>query len=522
MPADALDERLADLVEGIVRIAGGDLETRLPVSESRDQLDAVITGFNVMAQELMGAQGELEARVKTRTAMLMDAYRKMELMALTDPLTKLFNRTALETTLETSLSEAEVGGWPAMLLLDLDAFKSVNDTLGHSAGDEVLKIVATRLRSVVRKEDTVARLGGDEFAVVLQDTSSIRARKVAARIVSALAVPVLVDDMEVTAGASVGIAIPKAGDSALDVILYADTAMYAAKRDPQTQITIFTPELLHARQLRSALGDDLREAIENQQMLVYYQPIVALASGIVTGVEALVRWQHPARGLLMPDDFIPLAEEIGAMTQLTANVLETAVRQLRSWQDTLDLGPDFTVRVNLSAAELQRTELIDDVRRILGDANVSPGSLVLELTESTLVMGNGWDTYSMRGLQNLGVGLEIDDFGTGYSSISYLRRLPVSAVKVDRSLVGDAVSDPKQRAFVAAILQLVHACRLNATFEGIETPEQAGMLTDLDCHSGQGYYFGRPMPASEIDAALLTSFLSTPWRNPIPVQAASH
>lgn len=512
MSADVPDPRLGELVDGIVRIAGGELNTRIEISTARDQLDAVIAGFNLMAEELMVAQAELEARVKTRTSMLTDAYRKMELMALTDPLTQLRNRSALETALESSLAEMETGGAPALLLLDLDSFKGINDTLGHSAGDTVLKIVADRLRACVRKADTVARLGGDEFAVVLQDTSVARAQRVGRRIITAIAQPVTVDDKELSLGASVGIAIPKPDDSALDLILYADTAMYSAKREASASVVVFNPMMLSVRQMQSALAAGLRQAIDRNELVLHYQPVVELATGTLMGVEALVRWQHPHRGLLMPDEFIELAEEIGAMTDLTAWVLQSALAQVRRWHESLELDPRFTMRVNISATQLQRPELLDDVRHILAAEDISASALVLELTESALVAGNEWDAYSFKGLRQLGVGLAVDDFGTGYSSICYLRTLPVDAVKLDRSLIGNPGETAAQRPFIAAILQLVAACNLAATFEGVETREQAELLTVLGCQSAQGYYFSRPVPAGQINAELLAHLQGTPWR----------
>ncbi|MGA7206086.1 MAG: EAL domain-containing protein [Specibacter sp.] len=511
MSHDVPDSRLGELVEGIVKIAGGELDTRIEASPARDQLDAVIAGFNLMAEELMVAQGELEARVKTRTSMLMDAYRKMELMALTDPLTQLRNRTALETALESSLAEMEIGGSPALLLMDLNSFKGINDSLGHSAGDTVLKLVADRLRACIRKDDTAARLGGDEFAVVLHDTSAARAQRVARRIITALAQPARVDDKELTVAASVGIAIPKTDDSALDLILYADTAMYVAKRDTVSNVVVFDPMMLSVRQMHSALAAELRHAIDHSELVLHYQPVVELATGTLIGVEALVRWQHPVRGLLLPDDFIELAEEIGAMTAMTAWVLETALAQLRQWRNTLELDPNFTMRVNISATQLQRPELLEDVRRFLVAEDIKAGSLVLELTESDAVAGNAWDAYSFTGLRRLGVGLSIDDFGTGYSSISYLRTLPVDAVKLDRSLIGSPEDPAGQRPFIAAILQLVGACNLVATFEGVETREQAELLTMLGCHSAQGYYFSRPVPSTQINAGLLARLHGAPW-----------
>lgn len=511
-PSEPTAERVAELLAGLGRIGSGDLNVTMPVSGTGDQLDTVITGVNLMTAELLATQNQLEARMKSRTAMLMDAFRKMELMALTDPLTKLRNRAALETALESSVAEAASQGAPALLLLDLDSFKAINDTLGHSAGDTVLKAVAERLRATVRKEDTVARLGGDEFAIVLQNTSTNRARVVANRIVTALKQPVKLHDREVAVAASVGIAISTSGASAVDLVLYADTAMYAAKKAIDTNVVLFSPTLLKERQMHVALSAELHNAIANNEMVLHYQPIVDLDTGTIVGVEALIRWQHPQRGLVMPDGFIGIADEIGAMRPLTAWVFHEALGQLRRWQEELDLEPRFTMRINISAPQLQNPELLDDVSRILIAERIDPAALILELTEYSLVTGNDWDLYSLRGLRNLGVGLAIDDFGTGYSSISYLRTLPVDGVKLDRSLLGNPAESAAQRPFISAILELVKSCHLATAVEGVETLDQAALLAELGCETGQGYYFGRPVPAANIDTQWLERFRGIPWK----------
>jgi EAL domain-containing protein (putative c-di-GMP-specific phosphodiesterase class I) len=278
----------------------------------------------------------------------------------------------------------------------------------------------------------------------------------------------------------------------------ADTAMYAAKAQPQSSIKVFEPALLHARRLQSVMISEMREAIREDQLTLHYQPVVELATGRMEGVEALVRWNHPSRGLLMPDQFIPLAEETGMILDLGHWVLKNAVRQLRDWQRELDLDPNFNVRVNISTTELQDLDLIEHVRDILRETGVDAANLVVELTESMAVNGGDVDRYSLSGLRRLGVQLEIDDFGTGYSSISYLRKLPVNVVKIDRSLIDGLGGDEEQGNFVEAVLHLIHACGLKAVAEGIETAEQASELARLGCASGQGYYFGRPVPASRL------------------------
>lgn len=499
MPVSPQDPRLESLVEGIVRIAGGDLQTRIEHSPARDEIDAIITGINLMAEDLQTVHRELEDRVESRTAMLLQAHLEMERMALTDPLTMLNNRTALTLAMDGALAEFAQGELPpALLLLDLDSFKGINDSLGHGAGDEVLKITAQRLRDAVRVTDTVARLGGDEFAVMLPHATLTRARRVANRILQTLSQSIEIDERRVLCGTSVGVRMGEPGQSADQLLLEADTAMYAAKAEGRGKVKVFEPVMLHARRLQSLMATELREALRSDQLMLHYQPVVELATGRIEGVEALVRWDHPTRGLLMPDAFIPLAEEIGAIVELGGWVLRTAVKQLRRWQTDLELDSRFCLRINMSAAELQRVELIEDVREVLAASQVDASNLIIELTESTVVTGNDLDRYSLNGLRKLGVSLEIDDFGTGYSSISYLRRLPVDVVKVDRSLINELGTNDRERDFVAAILQLIRASGLKALVEGIETKEQAEELRLMGCSSGQGYYFGHPVPADEM------------------------
>jgi len=501
--SDVPDPRLHTLVEGIVRIASGDLSTRIPHSGARDDVAAVIAGINLMADDLQTIYQELEERVESRTAMLRQAQVELERMALTDPLTQLANRTALNSELSHALAETSRGEQPpALLILDLDSFKGINDTLGHSAGDDVLRVIARRLQDAVRATDTVARLGGDEFAVMLPKSNLVRARRVANRILKALSESLDIGDLRITCGTSIGVRVAEPGQSVDDLVMEADTAMYAAKAQPHSGIKVFEPALLYARRLQSLMVTEMREAILQDQLILHYQPVVELATGRIEGVEALVRWNHPERGLLMPDQFIPLAEETGMIVELGHWVLRNAVRQLRDWQDRLPLDSEFSVRVNISTTELQNLELIEHVQDILRETGVDAANLIIELTESMAVTGGDVDKYSLSGLRQLGVQLEIDDFGTGYSSISYLRRLPVNVVKIDRSLIAGLGTDEEQGGFVEAVLHLIHACGLKAVAEGIETAEQAEELVRLGCGSGQGYYFGRPAPAESVEETL--------------------
>ncbi len=492
------DPRLLALVEGVVRIADGDLSTRIPVSGPRDEVAAVITGINLMADDLQAIYQELEERVESRTAMLREAQIELERMALTDPLTQLANRTALERALSHELVESERGELPpALLVLDLNSFKGINDTLGHGAGDTVLKVTARRLLAAVRDTDMVARLGGDEFAVMMPKSNAAHARGVAKRILRAVGESIDIGEVRIICGTSIGLRVAEPGQSVDDLVMEADTAMYAAKAEQGSSVRVFEPALLYARRLQGLMISELREAIRTDQLVLHFQPVVELASGRIEGAEALVRWNHPDRGLLMPDAFIPLAEETGIIIDLGYWVLRRAMQQLREWQDGPGVDEDFSMRVNISTTELQSLELIEHVREVLAETGVEASKLVIELTESMAVNGSDIDKYSLTGLRRLGIRLEIDDFGTGYSSISYLRSLPVNVVKIDRSLIQGLGADDKERNFVAAVLQLIHACGMQAVAEGIETAEQAAELARLGCASGQGYYFGRPMAADK-------------------------
>ncbi|WP_164203149.1 putative bifunctional diguanylate cyclase/phosphodiesterase [[Micrococcus luteus] ATCC 49442] len=497
------DPRLSQLLEGIVRLASGDLQSRIDVSPARDELDAIIMGTNLLAEDLQIIYEELEQRVEDRTQLLHEAHREMQMMAMQDPLTGLANRSALLAAIKSAQDDdGGAASQPVALLLDLDAFKSINDTLGHDAGDQVLITVARRIRDAVRTTDVVARLGGDEFAVVMPATGADQAAVVGQRILAALKEPIDLPDRTIRCGASIGLSVGEAGGSAEDLLMEADVAMYASKAEGQNRLHVFEPGLLLVRRLRSQLLDDLRAAVKGEGLVLHYQPVIELETGRIEGVEALVRWQHPTRGLIMPDEFIPLAEDAGLISELGLWVLTTAVGQLRHWIDEAVVDSTFSVRINISATDLQSLQFIEDVRGVLKETGVRPEQVVLELTEVAIVRGNELDRYSLGGLRGLGVGIEIDDFGTGYSSISYLRRLPVDRVKVDRSLIEGLGTDPSQPALVAAVLQLVRACGLEAVWEGVETAEQAEQLRNLGCLSAQGYYFSKPVPPEQMRGLL--------------------
>lgn len=504
MTADDGDPRLAMLVDGIVRLSRGDLSSRMKPSPARDDVDAVITGVNLLAEELELVYRQFEKRVENRTAMLHQAHLDMKRMAMSDALTGLSNRVDLVEKVEKALSAQQEGSPPpALLLLDLDSFKNINDRFGHDAGDDVLREVADRLRGVVRATDTVARLGGDEFAILVTEATMEIALGVANRALESLSASIDVGEFSVHPRASIGLRLATRDHTAASLLHEADTAMYAAKNEGRSIIKTFEPVMLYNRQLRTLMASELRDAIGTDQLCVHYQPVVNLADGSINGVEVLVRWEHPTRGMISPELFIPLAEEIGAISELDRWVMATALQQYAIWRAALLIPEGFQIRVNISAIELRQLDMVDYVRGLLKRMSVPPQSLVIEITESALVSGGEVETYSLLSFRQLGVCIEIDDFGTGYSSISYLRQLPVDMVKVDRSILQEpAKGSSWQPEFVAAVFQLIRAAGLGAVFEGIETAEQAAFLRSLGELSGQGYYFSKPLPEPAITAVL--------------------
>ncbi|MET3810823.1 EAL domain-containing protein [Arthrobacter sp. UYEF3] len=493
------DPRLEQLVDGIVRLAAGELNARIEPSEQGDAIDAVITGVNLLAEELGHIYADLEERVAVRTATLRRTQVELERMAKTDALTGLANRIMLNERIHDAIrTGTDNGHAPAVLILDLDSFKAINDTLGHSAGDAVLVEVSCRLRSVVQASDTVARLGGDEFAVLITGASDDEVMLIAHRSWEALQEGVEIGAETVWATGSIGICLHDPGQSAEELVRDADIAMYQAKAQGRNRVQLFHPDMLNVVQERSRITGELRMAASSGQLALHYQPVIELASGKVTGIEALLRWHHPVRGTIMPDSFIGLAEETGLILELGRWVLNEGIAQLGRWKQEAPQLTEFRLHINLSAAELLRSDLLADVNETLTKNDIEPARLVLEITESVLMSRRTGEQQVLEKLRALGVGLHIDDFGTGYSSISYLRALPADTVKVDRSLIKNLETDPRQQKFVSAILQLISAAELEAIVEGIETAEQAARLQAMGCLYGQGYYFGRPAPAAAI------------------------
>jgi diguanylate cyclase (GGDEF)-like protein len=410
----------------------------------------------------------------------------------------------------------------AVMIMDLDHFKEINDTLGHYHGDRLLQLVGARISSVLRAEDTVARLGGDEFAVLLPSVGDHQyAVDVAAKVLDALEQSFEIDGLSLEVGASVGIAcFPAHGEDGETLLQRADIAMYVAKADHSGALLYQDEQDQHSVQ-RLALAGELRRAIENDELILHYQPKVDVATGRVVGAEALCRWQHPSLGLIMPDDFVPMAEHTGLITPLTNKVLSIALRQIAAWREA---GNRMSVAVNLSARSFLDSQLLDDLPDMLKAYGVDPGLLELEITESMIVGDPKRARAVLERLNDLGVTLAIDDFGTGYSSLSYLRELPVHEIKIDRSFVMEMGIDHSGETIVRSIIDLAHNLGLRAVAEGVEDQALLTRLTGLGCDVAQGYYIARPLPAARFEQWLASYPLRSTWLDesaPAPQQVAA-
>jgi diguanylate cyclase len=431
-----------------------------------------------------------------------EAEERARRSALYDPLTELPNRVLFMDRLEQSLRRAARTGAeaPAVLLLDLDRFKNVNDGFGHAAGDTLLAAVARRLEPCLQPDDTLARIGGDEFGAVLEDSGSAeRATAAAARICSELARPFALDAAELYVSASVGVAIASEG-TAESVLRSAEAAMYRAKSRGKARYEVFEPgaPARGARQLQ--LEVDLRRALERSELELHYQPILSLRSGRISGCEALLRWRHPERGMVSPGEFIPAAEESGLILPIGEWALYEAARQSRAWQDA-GAAPGWTA-VNVSAWQFRNTDVRATVLDVLERTGLDPARLKIELTESAVMDDVTRAVRALSDLRELGVHLSMDDFGTGYSSLSYLRRFPFSTVKIDRSFVMELPHDPDSVAIAEAILTLARSLKRSVVAEGVETREQLDFLVSRGCDEMQGYLFSPAVPADRFEAML--------------------
>ena len=423
----------------------------------------------------------------------------MRRLAHSDPLTELANRLQLAERIDGAVGalHSDSAGI-ALLLLDLDGFKAVNDSFGHAVGDELLKMVARRLRASVRPTDVAARLGGDEFAVLLERVGYGQAEAAAHRVLQALNDPFVLSRSTVAISASIGLVHATDSRASQDLLRDADVAMYRAKAEGKNRIVGFEPSM-QARVLRRLqLESDLRRGLDEREFVLHYQPLVELATGMMVGVEALVRWNHPDRGLLPPSEFIEIAEDTGLIVPLGRWVIEQATRDAAGWISAAD--NQMSVSVNLSPRQLHDPELVATTAYALADANLPASCLTIEITENLLLKDTELAKSRLAALRSLGIKVAVDDFGTGYSSLAYLDRYPVDILKIDRTFVDPLGQSDKHAALVRSILDLAAALEIDTVAEGVENDAQRDILRSLGCSRAQGYYFARPLPAEELSA----------------------
>ena len=473
-----------------------------------DEVAGVLEFFSDQLQEPDPERLELFAQIGAELGRVAERRRaelRLRHQATHDALTGLPNRNLIGSGLDELLArlEREPGRRPAVVFIDLDGFKQINDTLGHAAGDRVLINVAERLSFVLGPGDTLGRLSGDEFVVLCDWPGEDWAPDaVAGRVHTAMRQPFEHDGELFQLTASVGIAEVGPGADRDELIAHADAAMYQAKAAGRGRHEVYTEQLGVMLRSRTELERDLRHAVEREELELLYQPEVDLRNGSIVGVEALLRW-HRAGKTVMPLDFIPLAEETGLIVPIGAWVLDSAVEQCRRWHEDRSIEHAPWVSVNLSVRQLADPNLVDDAREALVTHDVDPSNLILEVTESVILDDAEIGLTVLTELQRLGTEIAIDDFGTGYASLSYLARFPAHTLKIDRSFIS-RLENERTRAIVAAMIELAHGLELRAVAEGIETEEQLAILTDLGCDLGQGYYFARPMAVADVEALLRT------------------
>ncbi len=492
-------ERVARELGKLVAMPRG---TTVPLEGRAHSREGQVRVLEGVARNLLEDENVRAVVVTMRdTTRRHELERQLQRRAFQDGLTGLANRALfvdrLEHAIKRSLRDPELG--IAVLFLDLDDFKAVNDGMGHAAGDQVIRGVAERIRSCVRPGDTVARLGGDEFTVLVEGLSSVTAAtSLAQRLLEVLQLPIDVDGVSLAVPVSVGVTFATRASTAESLLRDADIAMYTAKSEGKARVVVFDATLRDVAVQRLALKVELPEALRLEQFRLAYQTIVDTRTRDIRGFEALIRWQHPESGLMLPGQFIPAAEETGAIVDIGRWALEEACRQAirwnRKWPEPL------SINVNVSALQLHQPGFDDELREILRSTGLDPSLLVLELTESVLVKQHRVETI-LDELRAIGVGIAIDDFGTGYSSLSYLQRFPVTSIKVDRSFVAD-LSTERKAGIVQSILSIGDAFDLTTVAEGVETPEQLEVLARLGCDRAQGFLLGRPLWPGEIDGTL--------------------
>jgi diguanylate cyclase (GGDEF)-like protein len=458
------------------------------------------TTFLILCATL--ALSVLDSRMASKTAKmaasLKHANDELQKVALLDPLTKLPNRVLLEDRIEQAITQAERSKLKcAVIFVDLDRFKTINDSLGHTVGDELLRAVGARLQTLVRAEDTVSRLGGDEFVILLREViDADDAAQVGDKILTELRLPFRAHEKELYITPSIGVSLyPLTGHTAQMLITQADAAMYNAKQEGRNSCRLFASEMSTFFPERLMMENDLRQAVARREFALYYQPKVDLANGSVVGMEALLRWQHPSKGLVSPDEFIPLAEDTGLIVPIGRWVIEEACAQNKAWQRA---GmPHLRIAINVSAVQFKQKDLLDTIKYALESSGLSPEFLEVEVTETVVMQNASQAIVTLEKLSEMGIHVSIDDFGTGYSSLSYLKRFPIDKLKIDRSFIREISSNRDDAAIVRATIALAHNLRLRVIAEGVETEDQLQFLRALGCDEYQGYYKSKPVPADE-------------------------
>jgi diguanylate cyclase (GGDEF)-like protein len=425
---------------------------------------------------------------------------EIEHLAYHDQLTGLPNRPLFMDRLIVSLAQAHRGQQKlAVFFLDLDRFKDINDSLGHTVGDTLLKGVAERVRRCTREGDTVARFGGDEFTLLIPKIENIEdAAKIAQKIIETLKIPFLVNDRELFVTTSIGVSLyPIDGTDPETLVRNADTAMYRAKEQGRDNYQLYAPAMNAQAVERLALENMLRKALSHKELVLFYQPQIDASTRAVVGLEALVRWRHPEMGMVAPAHFISVAEKSGLIVPIGEWVLRTACRQLKTWQRKID--PEITVAVNLSARQFQQPDLVAMIRSAIDETGIEPCCLEVEITESNAMQNAEHTMYILRELKAIGVRISMDDFGTGYSSLNYLKRFPIDTLKLDRSFIKDVNTDANDAAIVTAVIQMAHSLNLKVVAEGVEREDQLEFLTRQRCDIIQGYLFSKPLPVDQLE-----------------------
>ncbi|MEO7496359.1 MAG: EAL domain-containing protein [Massilia sp.] len=471
----------------------GDYSIRAQVSSLAD-IGMLSKAFNTMLDRIQKRESELEAEIAERKRVEV----KLDRLAHFDDVTQLHNRHYFNDRLESVIKRSQQFKERTVLMfIDLDDFKTVNDTLGHDIGDELLRLVSARLAETLRFGDVISRIGGDEFAIILENVSQTSvASLIAEKCLARIAQPFAISGHEIHVGASIGISVyPDDAANMHELLKYADTAMYYAKNNGKNSYRLFTSSMQEDAHKRFTIDNNLRRALERGEFILHYQPQLDLRSGVISGAEALIRWLHPDLGIINPADFIPIAEDTGVIVRIGEWVLREACRELRKWHAA---GYRLRMSINLSGRQLREADFVATVLAIVAETGVDPHWLELELTESMLMDASPLIVEKLHALRRAGIQLAIDDFGTGYSSMSYLKTFPVGTLKIDRSFVCDLPHNTQDAAITKAIIAMARSLRMDIVAEGIETAEQGEFLRANGCDKGQGYYYSKPLPASQV------------------------